>query len=373
MKSPIELYLLEKINKDGNLPFSDFMEIALFHPKYGYYMSGPEILGKQGDFITSPVTSSLFGESISNEFSNLDDDESSIIELGGGDGSLAISLLESLKAKKNLPKEYIIIETSQNLINLQKKNIKQRIPDLLNIVRWANDTNNLKINGLIIANEFFDVLPSDRFKFQNNEVNRLYITNKNNNFSYEWKEGSSAFNSELESSKNNQNIVFPDGYVSELNLNYRSWITDLDKCLTSGVILLIDYGYNSREYFLEERNSGTLVCINNHNANFAPLNDIGKQDISTFVNFSHLQNIFSNINLEACGYLAQSSFLLNLGILDIFEKKNYAPNEKLIELNRLKNILLPNTMGEIFKVLVVSKNLNKELLATTNFNYISKL
>jgi len=373
MKSPIELYLLERINEDGNLPFSDFMEIALFHKKYGYYMSGSKIIGKQGDFITSPVISSLFGESLSNEFANLNEGASSIMELGGGDASLAISLLSSLKAKENLPKEYIIIETSENLINLQKKNIKQQIPELEDIVRWTNGTNNIQINGLIIANEFFDVLPSDRFKYENNRVNQLYVTNDNNSFSYKWDEGSSIFNNELEHAKNNHNIVFPDGYVSDLNLNYRNWVTDLDKCLTSGVMLLIDYGYNSREYFLAERNSGTLVCINNHNANFEPLNNIGEQDISTFVNFSHLHNIFSSINLKVHGYLSQSSFLLNLGILDIFEKKNYASDERLIELNRLKNILLPNTMGEIFKVLIIAKNINKELLSTTNFNHTNKL
>ena len=101
--------------------------------------------------------------------------------------------------------------------------------------------------------------------------------------------------------------------------------------------------------------------------------NIGEQDLSSFVNFSHLNNICLSTKLDVAGYLVQSNFLINLGILDLFQSKKMSENEKLDELNRLKNILLPNTMGEIFKVLVMKKNIDISLLSTKEFNHMHKL
>ena len=98
---------------------------------------------------------------------------------------------------------------------------------------------------------------------------------------------------------------------------------------------------------------GTLVCIHNHQSHFDPLINIGRQDISSFVNFSHLSNLAVKNDFLVDGYLSQSSSLLNLGILEIYENKEYESDQKVMELNKLKNILLPNTMGEIFKILVL--------------------
>ena len=71
--------------------------------------------------------------------------------------------------------------------------------------------------------------------------------------------------------------------------------------------------------------------------------------------------------------MSQSAFLINLNILDIYQSKDYIGDEALIESNKLKNILLPNTMGELFKVLVMQKNIDIELKSTKEFNQMNKL
>mgnify|MGYP001492048048 CR=1 FL=1 len=71
--------------------------------------------------------------------------------------------------------------------------------------------------------------------------------------------------------------------------------------------------------------------------------------------------------------ISYTNVLINLGILNIFEEKKYSEEQKIIELNRLKNLLLPNTMGEIFKVLVLKKNLDNQLLSTKKLNHLHKL
>ena len=143
--------------------------------------------------------------------------------------------------------------------------------------------------------------------------------------------------------------------------------------MESGVLFIIDYGYHSQEYFLQDRSDGTLVCIHQHKSNFDPLSNIGNQDISSFVNFSHLQNLSVNTGLTVSGFLSQSSFLINLNILEIYQSREYDDDEALIESNKLKNILLPNTMGELFKVLVMQKNIDIKLKSTREFNQMNKL
>ena len=375
MKNHLEEYLLNKIELNQKILFSEFMNQSLYHPDYGYYTNTATIFGDQGDFITSPITSSIFGECISNEFINIirSQKTSSILELGGGDGSLAISILKHLKKNKSLPDKYIILEISENLINYQKERVKKELPDDYNIFKWVTNLEEVKINGLVIANEFFDAIPTERFRVKNSKLETLYIESNNQSFNYIWDESSDDFSNELSRAKNNHNIDFSDGYVSELNLNNSKWINLIDKSMESGVLFIIDYGYHSQEYFLQDRSDGTLVCIHQHKSNFDPLSNIGNQDISSFVNFSHLKNLSVNTDLTVSGFLSQSSFLINLNILEIYQSKEYDGDEALIESNKLKNILLPNTMGELFKVLVMQKNIDIKLKSTREFNQMNKL
>jgi len=375
MKNHLEEYLLNKIELNQKILFSEFMNQSLYHPDYGYYTNKANIFGDQGDFITSPITSSIFGECISNEFINIIryQKTSSILELGGGDGSLAISILKHLKKNKSLPDKYIILEISENLINYQKERVKKELPNDYNIFKWVTNLEEVKINGLVIANEFFDAIPTERFRVKNSKLETLYIESNNQSFNYIWDESSDDFSNELSRAKNNHNIDFSDGYISELNLNNSKWINLIDKSIESGVLFIIDYGYHSQEYFLQDRSDGTLVCIHQHKSNFDPLSNIGNQDISSFVNFSHLKNLSVNTDLTVSGFLSQSSFLINLNILGIYQSKEYDGDEALIESNKLKNILLPNTMGELFKVLVMQKNIDIKLKSTREFNQMNKL
>ena len=205
------------------------------------------------------------------------------------------------------------------------------------------------------------------------KLETLHIESNNQSFDYIWHESSDDFANELSRAKNNHDIDFPDGYISELNLNNSKWINLIDKSIESGVLFIIDYGYHSQEYFLQDRSDGTLVCIHQHKSNFDPLSNIGNQDISSFVNFSHLKNLSVNTDLTVSGFLSQSSFLINLNILEIYQSKEYDGDEALIESNKLKNILLPNTMGELFKVLVMQKNIDIKLKSTREFNQMNKL
>ena len=368
MKSEIELVISEKISKYGIISFSEYMDILLFHNPHGYYNSG-DIFGRKGDFITSPTVSSLFGASIANEFMNLRNSiaEAEILEIGAGDGSLVISIMEHLSNKKALPKTFYIIETSERLIQSQKANIMKKIPELINIVKWVSCEEITRINGLIICNEFFDVLPTERFKIENDKIFQLFV-GYDRAFTMQWIDKTNKFKDIFKNLQCYDTLSNYDNYESEINLNYDSWANNINKMLNKGIVFIVDYGYNMKEYFLPDRKNGTLVCINNHQANFEPFQNVGLQDVSSFVNFSHLAHIFKRLKFEVSGYLEQSKFLINLGILDVFEERAFTDEEKVMEINKLKNLILYNAMGDIFKALIITKNFPNPLLASKNFN-----
>ena len=368
MKSEIELVISERITKNGIISFSEYMDILLFHNSYGYYNSR-DIFGRKGDFITSPILSTLFGASIANEFINLKNfiPEAEILEIGAGDGSLVISIMEYLSNKKALPRTFYIIETSDRLIELQKVNIMKKIPELSDIVKWVKCEEITRINGLIICNEFFDVLPTERFKIENDKIFQLFVGYQRD-FTMQWVDKTNKFTDLFKNLQCYDILSNYDNYESEINLNYETWVNNISKMLNRGVVFIVDYGYNMKEYFLPDRKTGTLVCIHNHQANFEPFQNVGLQDISSFVNFSHLADIFKRLKFEVSGYVEQSKFLINLGILDIFEERAFTDEEKLIEINKLKNLILYNTMGDIFKALIITKNYTNPLLASKNFN-----
>src|SRR5437879_12356163 len=86
------LDVLRKSLKDSDLPFRDFVELVLFHPDFGYYARTESPVGREGDYVTSPVLSPVFAYSLGNlcrEFmSRTGDGVSQFVDIGRGDGGL---------------------------------------------------------------------------------------------------------------------------------------------------------------------------------------------------------------------------------------------------------------------------------------------
>src|SRR5579884_3364847 len=74
----------------GRIPFRDFMELALYHPRFGYYSSPAVKTGKRGDYLTSPQLTPLFGRCLARCLG-----DQPVLEIGAGDGSLAAQLAEA--------------------------------------------------------------------------------------------------------------------------------------------------------------------------------------------------------------------------------------------------------------------------------------
>jgi SAM-dependent MidA family methyltransferase len=156
----------------------------------------------------------------------------------------------------------------------------------------------------------------------------------------------------------------PVGYVSEINLNAEAWIRSVADLLETGLILLIDYGFPRHEYYHPDRSSGTLMCHYRHRAHDDPFVLVGLQDITAHVDFTAMAEAAHAAGLQVAGYTTQAAFLLANGIAEFM---NDAGDERsrLERAQHIKKLTLPHEMGELFKVLALTRNFDEQLQGFT--------
>jgi SAM-dependent MidA family methyltransferase len=340
MTNNLQILLAEK----EKISFSEYMDIILFDKDIGFYES-EELFGEKGHFVTSPLVSKHFSHSIGKHFIKLSVFEN-IIEVGAGDGSLAADLLIFLKSLDRLPKKYYFIERSKRLIKKQKSIIKKNSLEKYLDIYWVSDYMELPDTAFIISNELFDCFPTDIIKYKSNKYKKAYI---NNEYKIMWED----FSFDLENTAKDLNLPnnLPDNYIFEYSKQQNMFVSDISKVIKKACFLIFDYGYPAKELYLKDRMQGTVTCIKNHQSDFNPLADIGLKDISAFVNYTFLKNIFENNGWIAEAFMNQSNYLLSFDILDDVDINN------VDEMNGIKKLIMPNHMGEVFKVLIVKKNI----------------
>ncbi|WP_154224209.1 class I SAM-dependent methyltransferase [Marinicella rhabdoformis] len=345
--------ITQEINNKGSISFARFMEMALYHPGLGYYSAGLKKFGKEGDFITSPELGSLFAQSHAQLFQPVLEkhDDAVIFELGAGMGSFCHDLLLALDKLDQLPQAYWILEVSADLKHQQQQKIAQLPNHLADKVMWLDGLPEQPFNGVIFGNEVLDALPVEVFRYQNNEYHRLMLKNDNDLLSESWQ----PFSSELAQQLNDKKLNLPNGYRSEFIPNLNQWLTSVTTQLQSGLIWWVDYGYGAPAYYHPQRNEGTLVCHQRHEANFNPYQSVGLQDITAFVDFTHVAECLSNLDCEVKGFGTQADVLMAAGIDKLLQPEgDFVDYYQLA--SEMKQLMLPTEMGEKFKVLAATKN-----------------
>ena len=360
------------IQKGGAIGFDEFMNLALYHHQYGYYRSDLVKFHKAGDFTTAPEISPLFGRLIAKQLAELEEvlDTGAILEFGAGSGVLAGEVVETLAKIGKLPKYYYILELSANLQQRQYLYLKKKLPHLITHFVWLKKLPE-NFSGVIMANEVLDAMPSKRFALNFGNLSELCVVSDDMHFKYQKKlpkdSQAEQIRSLLAQDKSFaalKNIAY---YESEFNFYLKPWLNTLYEKIRSGIILIIDYGYTQKEYYHPERTRGTLRCYYRHRVHDNPFIHIGKQDISTSVHFSYLAHVALELGFELVGFTTQAAFLLNLGI----EKLLYKAQKEEAHLalaQGAKQLLLPNFMGEIFKVIAFSKNKSIKLSSFKEFD-----
>jgi len=345
------------------IPFATFMHYALYAPTLGYYSAGLRKFGAEGDFVTSPEISPLFarclGQQCHQVFPHLDNP--SILEFGAGSGKLAAGLLQELKDLDCLPETYYILEISADLQQRQRETIQQQVPELIDKVVWLTTLPEKPLQAIVIANEVLDAMPAHRFRIEDNDIAEYYVKYDGEKFNWLLR---STENETLREAveKLRQQHDLPIGYTSEINLAVTPWIKSIAEFLEEGLVLLIDYGFPQREFYHEQRQEGTLMCHYRHHAHGDPLMLVGLQDVTTHVDFTAVAEAAHAANLHVAGYTSQLNFLISTGLMDLLAAYDPDDSSYFQRAQRAKTLILPSEMGELFKAIALTKNLDLSLM-----------
>jgi SAM-dependent MidA family methyltransferase len=352
----------EILANNGQISFAKYMEMALYTPGLGYYAAGSIKLGSQGDFVTAPEISPLFGativQTILPALTHLQEESLplQILEFGAGSGALAESVLDGLQRLGLKIDSYNILDLSADLIDRQKQRLFQR-PEKIN---WLSELPENFI-GIILANEVLDAMPIDLIVQRNGAWHYKNVgfakTEQNTSEQFVFCDGLRVEDSLLPTQLQKED--FPEGYTTEIHSNGNAWINSLAELLKKGLLLTFDYGFPAHEYYHLQRGQGTLMGHYRHHAIQDPFFYPGLCDLTAHVEWSTITQSAIDHGFDFLGYTSQASYLLKAGIGEL--ALTYADPRDAVSFmpisNGLQKLLSEAEMGELFKALCLGKDM----------------
>lgn len=352
-----------KIRLGGPIPFSEYMEMALYEPGLGYYSAGLKKFGAGGDFVTAPQLGNVFARCLATQVEQLATElgHYEILEAGAGSGQLAADLLTALQ-RDHPPTRYRILERSAHLRQVQKETLEQWVPQWMDRISWLDEPPVEHWQGVFVANEVLDALTVDRFCIDTNGIGQMMVTEEQEGFGWIKDTCPPGMQTRIEAVLSTLEHKPSEGYCSELNTSLPAWLKAVTGSLQKGLALFIDYGYTRRDYYLPQRRDGTLICHYQQRAHNNPFMWPGLTDISASVDFTALAEAADTCGLEVCGYATQAMFLLACDLEQIImEGENLSARERLKLNNQVRHLTLPGEMGDRFQVMALGRGLDEDL------------
>jgi SAM-dependent MidA family methyltransferase len=369
MMRPLEKVLVEEISHapGGSIPFIRFMELALYHPLWGYYQQERPKWGKHGDYYTSPMVGDVFGRVMSGVLETMHRSfcrtgSWAIVEFGGGDGRWAEQLLEGLRETAVFSSlTYVMVERSAD----HRRRQRERLARFGSKVMWTQRPEPVfnSVPCVVLSNELIDAFPVHRLRKENGQWREIHVSWDERRRLHEvtrpitdpalfwyvekWRES------------------WPDGTETEVNTRAREWLNQVAVSLREGFVVTFDYGGREEEVRGPHRPEGTIRCYSRHHAHRRLYDAPGEADITADVNFDDLMRWGKKAGLETVWYGPQSRFLVAAGILRLLtEHHDPDPFSASARRNRaIRHLVLSEGMGARFRVLIQAKGVQFDELA----------
>jgi len=342
------------------IPFARFMELALYHPEGGYYMSARPKVGRDGDFFTSATVHPVFAETLADVVAEMWQSGGwtapALVEIGGGTGALSGSMLRRLR--ETVPELYrdmrlVLIETSPYHRQLQQEVLRDAEVE----TRWYSSLREAAaegVEGVILSNEWLDAFPVHVVEKTADGWREVWVTETDGGFAEVLGELTFA----LEDSLQEMDESLPRGMRIEVNTAMEETAADLSRLLRQGYVLTVDYGDVQEELYHPARKRGTLMCYHRHQAHDNPYVHVGEQDITAHVNFSAWMRAGERTGLKTLAYMRQDRFLIKCGLLEkaVAHADTDPFTSEAMKRNRaIQQLIYPGGLGGLFRVLVQAK------------------
>ncbi len=295
----------------GYVPWEAFMRAALYDSTCGYYQCHLRVVGRHGDFSTSATLDSTLARAIvAWSRRRFRGQPWCVIELGGGDGSLARRFIKSAAWRAWGGLAYHIVETGRNLQTTQRQSLVW--PRVRRVVRWHESILEAlaacKYRADIFGNEFIDAFPCIALKNEASHGWReLHVCRSQSGLELAWLDLTERGQQALACSTISN---LPADSCGEVHLSFREWLAGIPSQHFAGRLLLIDYAASMpakaarsralslRGYFAQQRVSGAEL-----------LHRFARQDLTADVNFWDIQRWAEELGWHVIKICTQAEFL----------------------------------------------------------------
>lgn len=337
------------------ITYAEYMELALYHPQYGYYMREKEKIGRNGDFITSSNISDIYGRSIAKWYYKEMKEHNlppAICEIGAGTGRFAKAFIDEWNHISTVPIQYIILEASPY-------HRKQQEEELLfsDCVKQIENLEEIyPFEGLIFSNELFDALPVHIIENHNGQLLEVMITVNNDQLA---ETAVPIDNKELIDFIEESGLKLKNKQRIEIPLPMTDLISKMAKALSKGLVLTVDYGYTNDEWMDSGRRDGSLRGYYQHQQINNVLLHPGEMDITSHVHFDSLIRLGNDHGLSYYNKWRQDEFLLTTGILeDLQDHYDPDPFSAVSKRNRaIRSLIMPAGISSSFHIILQIKGL----------------
>lgn len=340
----------------GDLTFHDFVELALYHPQFGYYARARNPIGTEGDYITAPSLSPAFSFAVTRlmrEFmSRCEGAVSSFVDIGCGDGSLVRSIADQI----------------EGVLCFGVDRALDRVPEE-GRVSFARSIDEVQDSGcrLTFSNELFDAIPFARLVRRGEHLHELWVTEREGGLDWQEHEAPPPYEDYFEE----RGIQLAEGQFADVTFEWGRLYEDLARSFERGLIVTVDYGFAQQKLFDSRiRRFGTAASYSGHRVARDLLARPGQQDLTAHINFSDLERAGERNGLRTLYFGSLAKFLLGIGITehelfrsieDVDGALGVQEGLALFDArDAARRLVLPDGIGEDLRVLVQEKGMGGE-------------
>lgn len=361
--------LQNSIAASGPITFAQFMDVALYYPDLGYYRQPQRKPGRGGDFMTSPELHPFFGNTLARQVAEtwdaLEQPKQMVVrEHGASSGGLAYDILVALNDKA--PDVFDAIDYRLVDVNTHRLNEALAAMDEVGFaehVHAEHPDELLPEAGLVIANEVADALPVHRLVMRDGTIRELRVGLADAEFVDVETDPSPELEQLVSQHFASHEIHLPDGAHFEFSPTIGQWIAGIAAHLTTGIAVIIDYGYDAPTLYRDHRLEGTLRGYHQHTVTTDPYERVGEQDLTAHVDFSYLADIARKNGLTTLGLTTQGDYLTRLGLgdwlMDLQMQPDVAVDEYYLAQSATMRLIDPSGLGR-FSVAGFGKNLPQD-------------
>jgi SAM-dependent MidA family methyltransferase len=355
------------------------MELALYHPEFGYYATGENPVGKDGDYVTAPTLSPVFAFAIGNlvrQFLGRCEGESStIVDVGAGDGGLIRALSQRFRSQRLEDDNVKLFGVDRELGRVAESPGAQVARSSLDDgttrsrLSFVRTLDELPKDGchFLFSNELFDAFPFARLVQRGQDLHELWVTEREDGLDWNEHEASVPYQDYFLG----RGIELVDGQFADVTLEWERFYEDLARLVRRGLIVTIDYGFGQKKLFDPRiRRFGTAASYASQRVTRDLLDSPGQRDLTAHINFSDLQRAGERHGARTLFFDSLAKFLLTLGITDheLFRPvqdvgiEDVQQGVDLLQAREdARRLILPDGIGEDLRVLVQEKGMGEQM------------